>query len=76
MIDIGADLQRAYDEDYEQGKKDYGRPQGKWIFNPKDAIDSMFAKPKCSNCGFESADGRNFCPNCGAEMKGAIKCTK
>ena len=49
------------------------RPKGKWISNPKDAIDSMFAKPKCSNCGFESADGGNFCSNCGADMKDGTK---
>lgn len=29
MIDIGADLQRAFDEGYEKGKAD--RPQGEWI---------------------------------------------
>ena len=43
---------------------------GEWIFNPTDAIDLMFAKPKCSKCGFESSDGGNYCPNCGARMKG------
>lgn len=43
---------------------------GEWIFNPKDAIELMFAKPKCSECGFESADGGNFCSNCGAKMRG------
>lgn len=43
---------------------------GEWIFNPTDAIDLMFAKPKCSKCGFESSDGGNFCPNCGVRMKG------
>ena len=43
---------------------------GEWIFNPTDAIDLMFAKPKCSKCGFESSDGGNFCPNCGADMRG------
>lgn len=41
---------------------------GKWIFNPSDAFEAMFAKPKCSECGFESADGGNYCPNCGARM--------
>ena len=46
------------------------RPKGEWIFNPKDAIDSMFAKPKCPECGFESADGGNFCSNCGADLRG------
>jgi len=43
---------------------------GHWIFNPKDAIESMFTLPKCSECGFESSDGGNFCPNCGARMLG------
>jgi hypothetical protein len=41
---------------------------GKWVFNPSDAFEAMFAKPKCSECGFESADGGNYCPNCGARM--------
>ena len=41
---------------------------GEWIFNPKDAIELMFTKPKCSKCGFESSDGGNYCPNCGAKM--------
>lgn len=48
---------------------DIDRPKGKWIFNLKDAIDLMFAKPECSECGFESADGGNFCSNCGADMR-------
>ncbi len=42
---------------------------GKWICNPSDAIEAMFTKPKCSECGFESADGGNYCPNCGAKME-------
>lgn len=46
------------------------RQRGEWIFNPKDAIELMFTKPKCSKCGFESADGGNFCGNCGARMRG------
>lgn len=43
---------------------------GNWIFNPRDGIEAMFTKPKCSVCGFESADGLNYCPNCGARMEG------
>lgn len=46
------------------------RKKGEWIFEPKDAIELMFTKPKCSNCGYESADGGNFCSNCGADMRG------
>ncbi len=41
---------------------------GRWIFNPKDAIEMMFTLPKCSECGASSADGGNYCPNCGAKM--------
>ena len=41
---------------------------GYWIFSPKDAIEMMFTLPKCSECGTESADGGNYCPNCGAKM--------
>ena len=41
---------------------------GHWIFNPKDAIEMMFTLPKCSECGAESADGGNYCLNCGARM--------
>lgn len=55
------DLIRAYED---------GERTGEWVFNPKDAIDLMFTKPKCSKCGFESADGGNYCPNCGAKMGG------
>ena len=43
---------------------------GRWIFNPKDAIEMMFTLPKCSECGAESPNGGNYCPNCGAKMGG------
>lgn len=46
------------------------RQKGEWIFNSKDAIDSMFTLPKCNKCGCESVDCGNFCPNCGADMRG------
>lgn len=45
---------------------------GHWIFNPKDAIEMMFTLPKCSECGAESSDGGNYCPNCGAKMDETI----
>lgn len=41
---------------------------GKWIFNPKDAIEMMFTLPICSECGAKSSDGGNYCHNCGAKM--------
>ena len=75
MIDIGADLQRAFDEGYEKGKAD--RPQGKWI--------DMGDFEKCSVCKgthlkeFQSYYGKvtwvktPYCPNCGAKMDGERK---
>lgn len=39
MIDIGADLQRAFDEGYEKGKAD--RPQGEWIDEAISIINDM-----------------------------------
>ena len=41
---------------------------GKWIYNPKDAIEMMFTLPECSVCRHESSDAKNFCTNCGARM--------
>lgn len=50
------------------------RPQGEWIFEPKDAIELMFTNPKCSKYGYESSDGGNFCSNCGADMREEEEC--
>lgn len=59
--------EESYEIGYSHGQM-ADRPTGKWTFEPKDAIELMFTKPKCSECGFESADGGNFCSNCGAKM--------
>lgn len=65
MIDIGADLQRAFDEGYEKGKAD--RPQGDWVIKAN-------GNNECSICGREKQDGWiNFCGFCGAKMKGSKK---
>ena len=61
-----------YEEVYNMAIESLTRQQGEWIFNPTDAIDLMFAKPKCSKCGFESSDGGNYCPNCGADMRNEV----
>lgn len=59
------------------------RPQGEWIWD-KDGIDWNIGAWRCSNCHGRNANlpndetiiplqwsGSNFCPNCGARMKGA-----
>lgn len=47
--------------------------KGKWVY---DGIRGRFPACKCSICGhYENADwailqGANFCPHCGADMRG------
>lgn len=44
------------------------RPQGEWL--KSDIPESILSK--CSLCGFNcGAYTHNFCPNCGADMRGA-----
>ena len=45
---------------------DIDRPQGEWI---KDA--EWWCVYKCSVCGDTFDELTNYCPNCGARMKGA-----
>ena len=45
------------------------RPQGEWLWlgdNP-----SPSHKWSCNKCGRGVKEQENFCPNCGAEMRGA-----
>lgn len=46
-----------------------GRPQGEWI----EQEDDYHHYWECSECGMGVGldDIRNYCPNCGAKMKGA-----
>lgn len=55
------------------------RPKGKWIEEKKHFQDSatsilFYSNYKCSNCGeepyFDNIYEYNFCPYCGAEMRG------
>ena len=57
----------GYQRGYEKGKAD--RPQGEWI----EQEDDYHHYWECSECGMGVGldDIRNFCPNCGARMKGA-----
>ena len=44
------------------------RPQGEWI-DRSDGIEGAWNY--CSVCGEQAIDLYDFCPNCGAQMKGA-----
>ena len=45
---------------------------GEWIFRREFVEDTPFTGYRCSNCNYWQGMGAwNFCPNCGAKMKGA-----
>lgn len=50
---------------YECGQKSVEeRPKGKWIKNPLQGLKD------CSVCHYVSIEPKNYCPNCGADMRG------
>jgi len=55
--------QEAYQTGYEEGKNE--RPQGEWL----KAINEFF-NWECSLCHKPHDFKDNFCPNCGADMRG------
>lgn len=43
------------------------RKKGKWLIKPH---KMMGEAPCCSECGIFEPMERNYCPNCGADMRG------
>lgn len=76
-------IRDAIVEVYDTPTVDIDRPQGEWIIHKEKAevndgfIDFFPTEYECSNCGlkqsmyFIDSKPSNFCPNCGAQMKGA-----
>jgi hypothetical protein len=65
-IDLSSVYSTAYKSGYEKGKAD--RPQGEWINTaPSYRSDNII----CDQCGYNSIARYDYCPNCGARMKGA-----
>lgn len=55
---------------YFEGKKTIARPKGEWT----NYEEGIFRFTKCSNCQMDYSPSlypRNFCPNCGADMREA-----
>ena len=50
------------------------RPKGKWIdIDWDDYEESGWGYIKCSNCGIDQYDVTDFCPKCGADMRGDVE---
>lgn len=85
MIDIGKDLQRAYDDGYEQGRRDAIK-HGKWVDIEVEDISTkttlgikILASMWCNQCHrihYELYYSKvpqvfaSYCPYCGARMDG------
>ena len=61
----------AYEQGFRHGKEKYERPQGEWIEHPHEQGanwgESMY---ECSICHEWTKTDSDFCPNCGADMRG------
>lgn len=57
-----------YMEGYKAGKKDFEPKQGEWI-DTGDMEEYWSEEYQCSVCGAKD-HWHNFCPNCGADMRG------
>ena len=55
----------GYKKGYEDAKKEYARPQGKWMEKEETPASVSYY---CSNCEMEGIPVTPFCPWCGAEM--------
>ena len=67
--DWGRYSERLWQIAYERGKAD--RPQGEWIYIDEPIIGNPYGRYKCSKCNLEEPFESDFCPHCGARMKGA-----
>jgi len=75
--DVNTSIRQAFEKGFRIGVKkgaSTNRPQGEWINKHK--WDNGFLERECSLCGamkpiLMHTAKINYCPNCGARMKGA-----
>lgn len=68
-IDNAPTVPNEYMRGYEAAEREYKRPQGEWLFDKENSFTiDMY---RCSICGYFGDTHFKFCPNCGAEMRGA-----
>ena len=76
-VDISGDEyfpgRRAYFNGYADGLAT-ARPKGKWACKTKSTFPQYQSDEfECSSCKYVSTQKFNFCPNCGADMKGGAE---
>lgn len=66
-----ADIEKQYRKGLEKGLSEWEteRPQGEWITNSDDYSWKNRGR-HCSICHYNVEFSCNFCPNCGADMRG------
>lgn len=57
----------GYKQGYADAKAEFERPQAEWVFRNGVTCGGYY---KCSKCGEVERAEKNFCPNCGADMRG------
>lgn len=65
------EIKNAYERGYDQARKEFERPEGKWIITGE--TDEFYGLVyKCTHCGEAvlACGCHNFCTWCGADMRG------
>lgn len=67
---LNASIEKTFNQcmDYIDSAPTIKPKQGEWIC---ELINPLNAILRCSACGYATGTKYNFCPNCGARMKGA-----
>ena len=72
--DVMQIIKENFDIGYEMAKNKYERPKGEWkVYGKQGGIPITDI---CSNCRYEMKwykNKYNFCPNCGADMRGGAE---
>lgn len=75
--DLKAGMTESYHIGYELAESKFNRPTGEWlpIGEEQGALGIVYKIIKCSSCGWEHSLmlPDNYCPNCGAAMRGERK---